>query len=408
MAADKEYRMASSPDESPAPAAPQPAAAAGAPALPRHWIDTASAGAPRDRLVTDAQVKDVFVMFLINVALGIVTLGFYRFWGKTRIRKYLWSHVSFRGERFEYSGTGMELFLGFLIALAIFGPPIIGYNLWAYLDPIDPRDPDPVKLALYVAGSIVFILALYLMLHGAVFSAQRYRMTRSIWRGIRGQLDGSAWTYAFLGLGLSLLNLVSLFWTRPWCDTVLLNYRLGRASIGDRKLQATIGVKGLYGPFTVTWVATALAVVGVFAVFIAYVYQEARRLGHPPTEEEAQRIINAVVWMFLLIPIVYLMTVSFYRAALIRAVAAATRWGGVGFAFPVKGWTLLWFNLSNYAMILGTVGLALPYVMVRYVRFVARHLSVDGDIEYAALKQAEGAKPRLGEGLAEYMGVGLF
>lgn len=390
--------MASSPDET----------AAAAPALPRHWIDTASAGAPRDRLVSDALVKDVFVMFLINVALGIVTLGFYRFWGKTRIRKYLWAHVSFRGERFEYSGTGMELFLGFLIALAIFGPPIIGYNLWAYLDPIDPRNPDTVKLVLYAVGSVVFILALYLMLHGAVFSAQRYRMTRTNWRGIRGQLDGSAWTYAFLGLGLSLLNLVSLFWTRPWCDTVLLNYRLGRASIGDRKLQPAIGVKGLYGPFTVTWIATALAVAGVFAVVLAYIFREVERLGHPPTEAEAQRIVDSLVWTFLLIPVVYLMTVSFYRAALIRAVAGGTRWGGVGFAFPVKGWTLLWFNLSNYVMILGTIGLALPYVMVRYVRFVARHLAIDGDIDYADLKQAEGQKPRLGEGLAEYMGVGLF
>ena len=223
-----------------------------------------------------------------------------------------------------------------------------------------------------------------------------------------GHLEGSAWSYAFLGLGLSILNLVALFWTRPWCDTLLLNYRLNKSSIGSERLTARLDVKGLYGPFAITWICTFLAVAAVIAIFFAYVFQEVERLGRAPNEAEMERITNAIVWVFLLIPIVYLITVSFYRAALIRKVAASTRWNGLGFAFPVRGWTLLWFNLSNYLMILGTIGLALPYVMVRYVRFIERHLHIAGEIPYADLKQAEGFRPRLGEGLAEYMGLGLF
>ncbi|CAN0586808.1 unnamed protein product, partial [Ectocarpus sp. 12 AP-2014] len=49
--------------------------------------------------------------------LTVVTLGIYRFWQKTRIRKYIWSSVNAGGDTFEYTGTGIEKLLGFLIAV---------------------------------------------------------------------------------------------------------------------------------------------------------------------------------------------------------------------------------------------------------------------------------------------------
>ena len=49
--------------------------------------------------------------------LNIVTLSFYRFWGKTRVRKYLWGQTSLLGDPLEYTGTGEELFKGFMIVL---------------------------------------------------------------------------------------------------------------------------------------------------------------------------------------------------------------------------------------------------------------------------------------------------
>ena len=55
---------------------------------------------------------------MVNLLLTIVTLGIYRFWAKTRIRRYLWSQTEFLGDRFEYTGTGKELLIGFLIVFA--------------------------------------------------------------------------------------------------------------------------------------------------------------------------------------------------------------------------------------------------------------------------------------------------
>ena len=68
---------------------------------------------------------ELFLIMLVNMVLKVITLGLYHFWAKTRVRRYLWSHSAYRDERFEYTGTGLDLLLGFLQALvmmALAGP----------------------------------------------------------------------------------------------------------------------------------------------------------------------------------------------------------------------------------------------------------------------------------------------
>ena len=75
-----------------------------------------------DALTYDGRAGRLFGLGVTVMFLSLITLGFYRFWGKTRIRRYLWSRVSLMGDRFEYTGTGKELFFGFIIALGVLIP----------------------------------------------------------------------------------------------------------------------------------------------------------------------------------------------------------------------------------------------------------------------------------------------
>ncbi len=54
--------------------------------------------------------------------LELITLGFYRFWLATDMRRHLWSHTAVGGDTAEYTGTAKELLIGFLVALAILVP----------------------------------------------------------------------------------------------------------------------------------------------------------------------------------------------------------------------------------------------------------------------------------------------
>ncbi len=61
---------------------------------------------------------EVFWRLLARGAVLLMfTLGIYRFWLTTDIRRYLWSNTEIADESFEYTGTARELLLGFLIAV---------------------------------------------------------------------------------------------------------------------------------------------------------------------------------------------------------------------------------------------------------------------------------------------------
>src|SRR6185369_2750814 len=60
-------------------------------------------------------------IYFRHLALMVLTLSWSRFWGRTRLRRYLWSHFSVLGDRFEYRGRGLELLIGFVLVLAMLG-----------------------------------------------------------------------------------------------------------------------------------------------------------------------------------------------------------------------------------------------------------------------------------------------
>ena len=62
-----------------------------------------------------------------NLLLTIVTLGIYRFWATARTRRYLWSRTRFIDDRFEWAGTGMELFKGAVRGFFVIGLPLSGF-----------------------------------------------------------------------------------------------------------------------------------------------------------------------------------------------------------------------------------------------------------------------------------------
>ena len=73
--------------------------------------------------------KALFFLALRTGLLTFFTLGIYRFWAKTRIRRFIWSSTRLDGSRFEYTGTGLEKFLGFLMAVVILAVSFGFYGL---------------------------------------------------------------------------------------------------------------------------------------------------------------------------------------------------------------------------------------------------------------------------------------
>ena len=118
--------------------------------------------------------------------LELVTLGFYRFWLATDMRRHLWSNTAVGGDAAEYTGTAKELLIGFLFALAILAPIYLVYFLIGL---------EAERLQAF--ASVPLGLFFYLFAQFAIYRARRYRLTRTVWRGVRFWMTGSGVSYAW-------------------------------------------------------------------------------------------------------------------------------------------------------------------------------------------------------------------
>jgi uncharacterized membrane protein YjgN (DUF898 family) len=172
----------------------------------------------------------LFWLGLRTGTLTILTLGFYRFWMKTRLRRYFWSSVRPGGLPLEYVGQGVEKLLGFLIAVVILAFYVGIVNLilvFASLSLLEGSG----------AGYLLSFLGVIPLWFYAQYRARRYVLARTRWRGIRFGLEPGAWGYAWRAMGHWVITILSLGLLWPRMTFWLEKYRTDRTWYGDLKLE---------------------------------------------------------------------------------------------------------------------------------------------------------------------------
>lgn len=309
---------------------------------------------PRHEIRHHGDSREILVIFLINLLFNLLTLTLFRFWAKTRIRRYLWSHTSVQGEAFEYSGTGGEMFLGFVLALLVLSPIVFLPTLLQATRP----ETEQVRILGFQGALTILLYFFYAM---AVYRAQRYRLSRSRWRGVRGTMTGSGAVYSLLNLFYLVLTWLTFGLFTPFADIKLWHYRLSHSWFGDK----SFAFEGEGGALLPTLVVCGLLLVPTLGLSWAW-----------------------------------------YKAALLRHVASRTRLDDLGFAFDARGHHLLLLVIPNFLMMVFTLGLVYPYVLLRRVRFLCRHVVIVGAQNTSRIGRNTGPYPRYGEGMADFLGVG--
>lgn len=168
------------------------------------------------------QRRSYWRLLIRGAALLMVTLGIYRFWLVTDVRRFLWSNTDIAGEPLEYTGTALELLLGFLVAIALLIPIYAGFFL-AALD---------LGLLGKLSGLLAFA-ALGVLGQYAIYRARRYRLTRTIYRGLRFHQSGSAWSYAIRATLWWIATIVTLGLAYPFQMASLERYKMRNTFYGD-------------------------------------------------------------------------------------------------------------------------------------------------------------------------------
>ena len=379
--------------DGPAPAPAQPPAPS--PAGRRLQYDGAA----------DAAVK----IAVSNSLRTLATLGVYRFWGKTRVRRYLWSRVSFLGDRVEYTGTGRELLLGFIAAIVVLGflgGSLIGIEVAA-----------GIEHPLYWTAQGVYAVAIVFLVFVAEFRARRYRLSRTEWRSIRFAQDGSSLRYALVALGWTVVNLLSLGTTYPVYRTRLQRYRTVHTTFGDRRF----AFDGRAAKLLKTWLLAWLFLLPTLG--LTYVWYRAREFRHFAASTRCGALsFSSEIGTGAIYRIVVLFTVSTLLVLGVLAGVLIMLLLSTLMMNPELGGSLqragawLPFDLGAVDLVGYVIAIAvfLPVISVMRMLFLIHPLfravtpsvSVIGEEDYEAIAQSAQSMPRQGEGLADALDVG--
>lgn len=396
-----------------------------------------------------------------NFFLRILTLGIYNFWGKTEIRRRVWSAIRVDGEPIHYTGTGMELFLGFLIVtIALFIPTTAATFAIIYF--FGPGSPALVVFQIVLSIFFFFLTGI------AIYRSQRYRLSRSNWRGIRGSLVGSdaayAWKYFWTGLLLS----VTWGWIAPWRATALQQTITRDMRFGNRAFDFNGESGPLYGPFAVFWCGAAVIIVvaimlmgGGVAGLVGTQGIEGGGGATPPNATDIAKVVGVIYGVAAVGFLLYYLLSAWYRARQFNHFAKHTHFGSATLRSTVTGGGLVWNALGNFLLRIAglafgaaLIGLAVaaasavagpdaasafapelgqppgvltqiaifagiivvaasaslfgPLIQARTTRYLVEHLSIEGPVPLAAISQGADQGIRLGEGLAQAFDLDAF
>lgn len=346
-----------------------------------------------DRLKAGGDGGNLLAIHLMGLLLTLVTLGIYRFWWRTNVRRYLWSSLSYKGDPFEYTGRGLELFVGFLIVLVLVVAPLMGvYFLGYYL----LKSGDWLVGGTLMGGTYLVMFALF---GAAIYRVMTYRLSRTKWRGIRAALGGSAFKYTGLYMLSLLLQALTLGLATPFVTIMVYRYILNNVWFGSGRLTFDADWKPLFKYY----VAPGLLRLAALSVLIygAYLLGQSTPKGGGP--QDTTLVVKAFGYIGIGVGILMLSAIAmyWYWAAVIRTIFAGMEFEGVRFAAPVTGGRYAKFMIVNFLLVVFTQYIAYPWVQLRILRFAASNLEIHGEPDFTKISQNTALQPRFGEGLGE-------
>jgi uncharacterized membrane protein YjgN (DUF898 family) len=324
-------------------------------------------------LLFDGPRRPLFWLLLRNFLLTIITAGIYRFWAKTKVRKFFWQRTKLLNEPLEYLGTGGELFVGFLIAIVILVPFGATYSLLQFLMVgMDGALPIIIQVAYYTI--IGFLI------HVAIYRMRRYRLTRTAWRGVRFGLDGSAFRYAVISFLYTALSIVTLSLANPWLRVATMKYFVRNARFGGTSLSLSARAMWLFPRWLAVGIPNALAL-GIFVILNWQVFARIIALNDKAAQgvqvgtEMSVLMAQIVWWPFAFIAASFLVGI-WYSVVEFRYLIGSLTLGKVALkssltaAFVYRVYIVFWVAFFAVLALIGSA------IMITEVRFEAAGTSV--------------------------------
>ncbi len=309
---------------------------------------------PRLRFTGDAW--EFFRIWIVNVALTLLTLGIYSAWAKVRARRYLYGNIWLGDSAFDYTANPTAILRGRILVA------IVLVALWFA---------QIFSIFYYYAA----LLVLMPLAPWVVVRARAFQMRNSRYRGIaldfRGKYRDAAIWYPLSWAA----SIVTLGLARPFTVFGRDRFLVAESRFGSTPFSFTGRPGPYYGMYVVTVVVVGVLYIGgSCAAFVGTVASTAAADADTVDPAPDMRLFLFVV--AAIVVAIGLFILAYLRSRLLSYRWSNTRLGGGVFHLELSFPTMLWLYASNAALIVATFGLFVPLARIRMLRYIVGQFSV--------------------------------
>jgi len=333
---------------------------------------------------------EFFGIWIVNLCLTIVTLGIYSAWAKVRTQRYFYGNTVVDDSAFEYLADPKDILKGRVIAVLLFGAYSVVNQFFPVYSPFA-------------------FLALMLVLPGIIVLSMAFRMRNSAYRGLTFRFARN-FKHAYLVYGVPFACFAALFfllflnfpemdsqtgemtpgqaeaflafvsvWMLSFGALFLLfpvwDYFKSRFMVNNTGYGQTLfSFKGGVWSFVRIYIGAVLIfLIALLASFLAF----ALTGGFGAESDQDVALIDSFSagFSFLIFP-VYLYIFAYVQAYRLNTIFCETVVRDVRFHSKLTASYLFYLYITNSVAIVLSVGLLIPWAMVRTARYRAESLSL--------------------------------
>ncbi|MDB4536720.1 YjgN family protein [Oceanospirillaceae bacterium] len=380
---------------------------------------------------------EYFKIWIVNILLILITLGVYYPWAKVRNQRYFYANTTLEGRNFEYHATGKQLLMGYIIAMVFLMVVSIVQNV------------SPI-------GALGAFLGLSIIIPWVVWRSLAFSMRMSSFSNVRfrfvGDLKGAYINFMLLpgllllciygGPSLVLLWLITLptsigmeeglliatfafvlivlmvylfaFLKNKNTHYMVNGYRFGQGQFSTlletqkfvKILLKTLGLAVLILMSIAILTVFMMVLVGGFPSLLNIFSQDASDILEWLLRHNIEGALGLVYIAFLMATFIL---VAYFQSQVRQYVFANTVLNGkVNFSSSLTTISLAWLMMSNFLLVLVTLGLGTPWAKVRRAKLILKNTLVD--VEHGIdgfITQQQDKQSALGEQIGDAFDVDI-
>lgn len=290
--------------------------------------------------------EEYFRIWIVNTLLSIVTLGIYSAWAKVKNTKYLYQNLSINNHRFNYHAQPIQILKGRLIAIfTLFLVTLLGL----------------LNDAVYFISIIAFIFLAPWLINKSL----SFNMRMTSYRNVRFDFQGDYWN-TFIWIFIApFFSIFTLYLALPHILRKADEYLISNYKFGNRSFNAILSSREYYKAAFMAFGA----VLGMsFILAIPFTF--------------AQVIPNGEILNIFLIVLGYILFVatftSVYGSVIRNHQFNNSKIEGIAdFESTIKIKNFLFLISTNILMVIFSLGLAIPFVQIRTMKFFSKNTLVN-------------------------------